>query len=190
MSLQCCHICKDLSGSAVLLRGARSPTSEVEEMRALSGSQVALEIARAVLLPLGEAFGSQGLRRGNLSAASRPCCNSWQNICLASTSKERIEAPQLMLISLFLFHSYVRGMFFSRKPRPGLMGNMASRVLEHWEGFGIGMGEEEAGGNPWESDTWEYVQGKRHSDMWGVPPGKKRRICGGRRVFSFLLSNA
>lgn len=42
---------QDLSGNAVLLRGAILPTSEPDEMRALSGSQVALKITRAVFLP-------------------------------------------------------------------------------------------------------------------------------------------
>lgn len=45
---------QDLSGNAGLLRGAIFLTSEPDEMQALRGSQVALEIARAAFLPPGE----------------------------------------------------------------------------------------------------------------------------------------
>lgn len=47
---------QDLSGNAVLLRGVVLPTSEPDEMQALSGSQVALKITQAIFLPLGVAL--------------------------------------------------------------------------------------------------------------------------------------
>lgn len=75
LSLECCHICKISLAMPLLLRGVILPTSEPDETQALSGSQVALTIAPAVLLPLGKALEMQRERRRNLSLTSRRCCN-------------------------------------------------------------------------------------------------------------------